>query len=130
MLQKLTRTTLGLAALALLSLFPLSCRREAPAESILLPPTPVLSVRSSWGVVTSSFLRIREEPYQRAKILAHLRQGTVLEIISYTDEKVVIEDEAAYWYHVSHEGLRGWVFGAYLEILDSRVKARAFAGGL
>ena len=130
MLQKLTKTIPSLAVLALLCFFPLSCRREAPVESILVPPTPVLSVRSSWGVVTSPFLRIREEPYQRAKILAHLRKGSVLEIISYTEEKVVIEDEFAYWYQVSHEGLRGWVFGAYLEILDSSIKARVFAGGL
>lgn len=106
------------------------CVKKAEEEKILLPPTPVLSIRSNWAVVTSTFLRIREEPFSDAKILTHLRKGYILEILSRTQKKESVEDQISYWYRVSFEGLRGWVFGAYLEILDSRTQAESFAAEL
>ena len=109
---------------------PIACRREPEPETIELPATPVLSIRANWGVVTSPFLRIREEPLQNAEILAHLRKGSVLEISNRTENKEILEDVAGYWYQVNYEGLRGWVFGAYVEIFDSSAKARQFADGL
>lgn len=99
-------------------------------ERIDLPPTPVLSIRSTWAVVSSPFLRVREEPLAKSRILAHLRKGTVLEILSRTEKKEVLEDATSYWYQVSFEGLRGWVFGAFLEIVDSKSKAESLAAAL
>ena len=107
-----------------------SCGRKPVVEPIDLPPTPVLSIRSTWAVVTSPFLRIREEPLAEAKVLAHIRRGAVLEILSRTERKEEIEDATAYWYQVSYEGLRGWVFGAFLEITDSKAKAQGLSAQL
>jgi hypothetical protein len=104
-----------------------SCRRETPVERVDLPPTPVLTLRSSWGVVRAPFLRLRQEPLEGGTILAHVRRGEVLEIISRTDIKETLEGQTGYWYLVSYGGLRGWVFGAFLEILDSRSRADALA---
>jgi len=100
-----------------------SCRREAPVERVELPATPVLTLRSSWGVVRAPFLRLRQEPLEGSAILAHVRRGEVLEIISRTEIKETLDGETAYWYLVSYGGLRGWVFGAFLEVLDSRSRA-------
>ena len=117
-------------ALPLLLLLPAACRREAPVEKVQLPATPVLSIRSTWGVVTTSLVRVRSEPLNGSPILTHLGQGTVMEILSQTAEQKTIENETAYWYEINYEGLRGWLFGAYLQILDSRAKAEAFAATL
>ncbi len=104
-----------------------SCAKGKPVERIDLPPTPVLTLRSNWGVIRASFLRLREEPLQKARIVAHLRRGSVLEILSRTGAKETIEEATSYWYQVNYGGLRGWVFGAYLEIMDSRNKAESYA---
>jgi len=114
--------------LSLAALF--SCGRKPTAERIELPPTSVLSIRSTWAVVTSPFLRVREEPLAEARVLAHIRRGAVLEILSRTERKEEIEDAASYWYQVSYEGLRGWVFGAFLEVVDSKLKAESLAAQL
>lgn len=104
-----------------------SCRREAPLERVELPATPVLTLRSSWGVVRAPFLRMRQEPLEKGSILAHVRRGEVLEIISRTETKETLDGQSAYWFLVSYGGLRGWVFGVYLDVQDSRSKADAIA---
>jgi hypothetical protein len=106
------------------------CSKPVAEEPINLPPTPVLSIRSSWGVVRSDILRIRDEPFTKASTLTHLRRGSVLEILSRTDKKESVDERSDYWYQVSFEGVRGWVFGAYLEVLDSRARAEGFAAGM
>ena len=120
-----------LALVLLVSLLPIaSCGRRPVAERIELPPTPVLSIRSTWAVVTSLFLRVRDEPLAKAAVLAHIRRGSVLEVLSRTDRKEDLEETSSYWYQVSYEGLRGWVFGAFLEIVDSRARAEILAAEL
>jgi len=107
-----------------------SCQRQVEPEKITLPPTPVLSIRSNWAVVKSPFLRVREEPFADAKIQTHVRRGAVLEIISRTERKETVENGSSYWYNINYEGLRGWVFGSYIEVLDSQSKAREYSAGL
>ena len=116
-----------------LSIAPLtlvSCEKEQPLERIDLPPTPVLTLSTDWAVIRAPFLRLRAEPLQKAKIEAHLRRGSILEIISRTEARETIDEESAYWYQVNYGGLRGWVFGAFLEVLDSKSKAERFARDL
>ena len=107
-----------------------SCRREVEPEKITLPPTSVLSIRSNWAVVKSPFLRVREEPFADAKIHTHVRRGAVLEIISRAERKETVENDSSYWYNINYAGLRGWVFGSYIEVLDSKNKAQEYAAGL
>ena len=107
-----------------------ACGRRPAVERIELPSTPVLSIRSTWAVVTSPFLRLRDEPLANAAVLAHIRRGSVLEVLSRTDRREEQEQTISYWYQVSYEGLRGWVFGAFLEIVDSRPRAESLAAEL
>jgi hypothetical protein len=105
---------------------PVACRGRRP-ERITLPSTPVLSIRSTWAAVKSPLLRVRAEPSNRAEVLSHIRIGVVVEIIGRSDNEETLENEVAYWYRVNYDGLKGWVFGSYLEIFDSRSLAEKYA---
>ena len=116
----------ALAVLALLA----SCGRSGSAERVSLPPTPVLSIRSTWAVVKSPLLRVRDEPSSQSTVLSHIRLGAVMEVLSRSDKEDTVENESAYWYRIDYQGLKGWVFGAYVEMFDARDKADTFAATL
>ena len=99
-------------ALAVLALA--GCTQQRLDINLQLAPTPVLTVRTERAVVTTESLRIREAPSQNAPIVSYLRQGAVVEVLSQTDTLVEVESERAFWFQISYEGVRGWVFGAYL----------------
>jgi hypothetical protein len=121
----------GMAAGALCVLAALvSCARSGTAEKVTLPPTPVLSIRSTWAVVKSPLLRVRDQPSSQATVLSHVRLGAVMEVLMRSDKEETIEDETAYWFRVDYQGLKGWVFGSYVEVFDSRSKADTYAAGL
>ncbi len=120
----------GLLVLAAVTLAASSCGRSAGAERVSLPPTPVLSIRSTWAVVKSPLLRVRDQPSGQATVIAHVRMGAVVEVISKSDKEDTVESDTSFWYRVNYEGLKGWVFGSYIAIFDSRVKADAFAASL
>lgn len=120
-----------LAALAVAMLASaVSCGRGGSAERVTLPPTPVLSVRSSWAVVKSPLLRVRDQPSSQSTVLSHIRLGAVMEILTRSDKEDTVENETAYWYRIDYKGLKGWVFGSYVEMFDSRTKADAYAATL
>jgi hypothetical protein len=104
-----------------------SCGKEKPIRNIQLPSTSVLSINSTWAVVSSNYLRMRKNPSRTAEVLDGLTKGTVVEIIVSTEREETVENETARWYRVDLEGLKGWVFGAYLDIFDTRAKAVAHA---
>ena len=104
-----------------------SCSRSGGTERVILPPTPVLSIRSTWAVVKSPLLRVREEPSNQATVLSHIRMGALVEVLTKSDKEETLESESAFWYRIDYQGLKGWVFGTYIEIFDSRSKAQNFA---
>jgi hypothetical protein len=119
------------AFLGLLSVLALvTCSRSGSSERVTLPPTPVLSIRSTWAVVKSPLLRVREEPSGKATVLSHIRLGAVMEVLTRADKEETVENESAYWYRIDYQGLRGWVFGSYIELFDSRSKADKFSSTL
>ncbi len=59
--------------------------------------------------------------------MSHIRMGVVVEIIAKSDKEETMEGESAYWYRINYSGLKGWVFGSYLEVFDSRFKAEKYA---
>jgi len=107
---------------AILSFFG-SCGGNANSVALDMPPTPVLTVRANWGVVTSPYLRVRKQPKMESDVVAHLRNSYIAEIISKSSYPETIEGETNYWYEISADGLRGWVFGSYLDFYDSKNKA-------
>lgn len=122
------------AAFCLLSALALAvlggCGRSGSSERVTLPPTPVLSIRSTWAVVRSPLLRVREEPSSQATVLSHIRMGAVMEVLTRADKEDTVENESAFWYRIDYQGLKGWVFGSYIELFDSRSKADKFSSTL
>ena len=104
-------------------LFLFTCKSEDSHSEITFPTTPVLSITSSWGVVKANFLRIREEPSKNSKVVHHIRKSSIIEILSKTDKKEIIEELESYWYRINFDGLRGWIFGGYLDMFDSKEEA-------
>lgn len=107
-----------------------SCGRSGGTERVILPPTPVLSIRSTWAVVKSPLLRVRQDPSNQATVLSHIRLGAIVEVLTKSDKEESVENESAFWYRIDYQGLKGWVFGTYVEIFDSRTKAESFAAKL
>jgi hypothetical protein len=123
---RLLPTALCCAVVVLLA----ACGRSGSAEKVSLPPTPVLSIRSTWAVVKSPLLRVRDQPSSQGTLLSHIRLGAVMEILSRSDKEDTIENETAYWFRIDYQGLKGWVFAAYVEVFDTRDKADTYAAGL
>ena len=122
-------SALILAAL-LCPLLLLCCGRSGGTERVNLPATPVLSIRSTWAVVKSPLLRVRQEPSGQSIVLSHVRMGSLVEVLTKSDKEDTVENETAYWYRVDYQGLKGWVFSSYIEIFDSRSKAEQYAARL
>ncbi len=102
-----------------------SCAKEEPVTSINLPPTPILSMREKWGVITSSHLRLRSAPDAGSDVVTTFwnRRDVVLEVLSQSGRKLEVEGREGYWYQVSYDGLIGWVFGAYVEMYSTKEQA-------
>jgi hypothetical protein len=116
-----------LIAICVCSVMFFACGKRQNEGPIQLPSTSVLSIRSSWGVVTSNYLRMRINPSKTSSVMDGLTKGTIVEVLSATEKEETIENETALWYRISLDGLKGWVFGAYLEVLDSKSNAEALA---
>ena len=65
-------------------------------------------------VTASSGLVLREEPNTTSTKLALIPLGTEVQVLEEKAEKVQIGDTSGRWVRVNHNGIRGWVFGAYL----------------
>jgi hypothetical protein len=107
-------------------LLPASCGRGR-TEKLNLPPTPILTIRATWAAVKSPLLRVRSEPTNKAEVLSHIRTGVVVEVIGRSDAEDTVENDVGYWYRINYDGLKGWVFGSYLEIFESRGQAEKYA---
>ena len=102
-----------------------SCAKHEQIRPIQLPPTSVLNVQTTWAVINAPHLRLREQPDESSQVVRYLKGGFVLEIISKTGTPEILEGEKDYWYQITFDGLNGWVFGAYLDLYDSREQAEA-----
>ena len=99
------------------------CQKEISLNTLDMPTTPVLAVRANWGVVSSPYLRVRSRPQPGAEVVAHLRNTSIVEILAKTTYTETVEGQADYWYEIASDGIRGWVFGSYLEFHSSRQEA-------
>ena len=104
-----------------------SCTKKEKIPAIPLPATPVFTIRTEWGVITSHFLRLRKNPDSKTRILAHLRRGTIVEIMTKSTKRETIERQNSYWYQINYNGLKGWIFGGYLKEFNSKNAALEYA---
>ena len=95
-----------------------SCQKQEPAAQLLLPTTTVVATNEWRGIVTADSLRVRFQPSVRAKVLSYLRRGEVVEVLQRGTDQERIAGAVAYWFEVSYQGVRGWVFGSHLDLID------------
>ncbi|RKX78598.1 MAG: hypothetical protein DRP49_00535 [Spirochaetes bacterium] len=116
------------AMLLAVLLITVSCRPEEELLSPDLPPTPVLTSDSLWGVAGRPYQKILSEPRGDAEVNGLLRQGDIVEILS----KISADDSRSYWLEVksSADNTRGWVPDSSLNVYDSPAQARTARSGL
>lgn len=120
----------GVATLALaLTLGIAACEPPKIEPALVLPPTPVLAMSIRWAVVDVDGLRLRDKPDQTGRILLSLTQGARVEILARTPDAMEIDGRTDYWYHVNHNGLRGWTFGAFLTEVPGLTEASTLTEG-
>jgi len=102
-----------------------ACEKQEQIRPIQLPATSVLKVQTTWAVINAPHLRLREMPSNASRVIRYLKEGFVLEIISKSGTLETLEGEENYWYQITFDGLNGWVFGAYLDLYDSKEQAEA-----
>jgi hypothetical protein len=107
--------------LIILSLFMFSCSEELLNENIEMPSTPVLTVQSRWGVVKGSYIRITDINDRHNMIIATLRKGDIVEVLSKETEKE--SGNKNYWYEVQIDEIHGVVPENQIDLYDSRAKA-------
>lgn len=108
--------------IAALALFILSCAEEDFNEEIAMPSTPVLTASSRWGVVSGSYIRITDKEDRHNMIIATLRKGDIVEILSRETEKD--SGSSTYWYEVRAGEIHGVVPEGMIDLYDSKEKAR------
>lgn len=105
------------------------CSGSRPYAGLKLPPTPVLTIQTFYGVVDFAYIRVRSEPLSEAPLVTMLRAGSIVEIVTSSSNEETLEGKTDRWYQILYQGRRGWVFGSYLKIFDSLDKARNAAKG-
>ncbi|MBI9106889.1 MAG: SH3 domain-containing protein [Spirochaetales bacterium] len=98
--------------------------KEDTLGDIELPPTPLVVASESCGVIETAYLRLRERPDVESRIVTTLWRGYVLEIMSRSPSRDVVEYEEDFWYQVNYDGLQGWVFGSNMTIYTSKEEAQ------
>ncbi len=110
----------------LFALLLISCRPEVEALSPSLPPTPVLTSSSIWGVVNIPYLKMLEGADPAADVAGLLREGDVVEVVS----KVGLGDGLDYWLEIRGDQSSGWVPDESLDVYDSKAQAVTASSGM
>jgi len=129
-MKKLLKNLVILAVLVFIMASLNGCEeKEEILGDIELPPAPLISASENWGVIETAYLRLRERPSVESRIVTTLWRGYVLEVMSRSPSRAIVEGEEDFWYQVNYDGLQGWVFGSYMTIYDTKeeagIKARA-----
>jgi hypothetical protein len=89
-----------------------------------MPPTPIVTLRPTWAVVTERYLRLRERPDGAAPISGHLRRGDVAAITAVSPVIELVDGERHFWFRVENHLVSGWVLDTSLEAYTSEDRAR------
>lgn len=106
----------------------LACSEEPFNEEISMPSTPVLTAESKWGVVNSSYIRITDREDRHNLIIATLRKGDIVEVLSRETEKG--SQNSLYWYEVKNGHIHGVVPEDMIDLYDSKEKATSASQGM
>ncbi len=112
----------------LMILLSFACSKKIEHKEIQLPYTPILSSGSSWGVVISNYVRVKEDPSDSSTMLTSLTKGSIVEVLFLS--RTIELGVTVSWYHINIEGLRGWILKDDLDVFESKEQAVNFAGDI
>ena len=107
----------ALAAVALAAAMTGCQKQESSAGHLVLPATSVISTSEQRAIIAADSLRVRTRPSVRAEVLSHFRRGEVVEVVRRGEFEERVAGDVDHWFEVSHQGVRGWVFGSHLEMV-------------
>lgn len=106
------------SAVALAAAVLTGCQKhEAVAGHLVLPATSVIATSEQRAIIAADSLRVRAQPSVRASVLAHFRRGELVEVLRRGELEERVAGDLGYWFEVTHQGVRGWVFGSHLELV-------------
>ena len=108
----------------LLVLLVTACADRDPFSEVRLPETPVATLRPTWALVRSPYLRLFESADQSSPITGHLRAGDVVRVLSIGTVEVATQNGRARWYQLELDAVRGWSLGGAVELYSSQERAR------
>jgi hypothetical protein len=105
-----------------------SCRQEQEPVSLTIPPTPVLTSESTWGVSNKPYLKVLSVPDSSSEVRGLLRRGDIVEIVS----KRGADDGHSYWLEIRtpDKETSGWIPDSSMDIYDSPAQARTARDGM
>jgi hypothetical protein len=105
-----------------------SCRQEQEPVSLTIPPTPVLTSESPWGVSNKPYLKVLSAPDISSEVRGLLRRGDIVEIVS----KTGADDGHSYWLEIRSpdKEMSGWIPDSSMDVYDSPAQARTARDGM
>jgi len=98
-----------------------NCKKETKEVDILLKSDDKINaveVKNLYGyaVVNVNRLRLRADCDLHSKTLRYLDKGTILRILEKKENRFKIDEMEDYWYNVEIDGIKGFVFGYFIDI--------------
>lgn len=120
------KNSIKISLLLLITVFSFSsCRKDIEINNVNLPATRAITNKTNYALITSSHLRLRSESTIGSKAITILWKGYIMEILRRSDNKDFVEGKEDFWYLISYDGLKGWVFGSYINVYSTKVKAES-----
>ena len=116
------------SAILFLLILLISCRQEQEPVSLTIPPTPVLTSETSWGVSNKPYLKVLSAPDTSSEVRGLLRRGDIVEIVS----KTGADDGHSYWLEIRSpdKEMSGWIPDSSMDVYDSPAQARTARDGM
>jgi hypothetical protein len=96
------------------------CRERGKLPELELPPTPLLTAETRWGVANKPYLKVLGDRDSGSSVEGILRRGDIVEVLS----SVSAEEVGRYWLEVRSEEVTGWVMDIDFDVYDSAAQAR------
>jgi endonuclease III-like uncharacterized protein len=92
---------------------------EKLIRKFLLDALKAFNMNTSYAVVTTNILNVRQTMNMRGKKIGSIVLGEVVEIIERSPFMQTVDEMEDFWYKIKTDGtLSGWCFGGYLNVLD------------
>ena len=94
---------------------------------IELPDTKNPVELNQWAFVKYKYTKLRQDPIAESKIIYYMEsdrnRGTIAKIIRKENELRKFDNKFNYWYYIDYDGIKGWVFGSFIESFNTYEEA-------